>query len=411
MRKLIAAVFLLAPAAAFAGGYAIPNENARSLGLGQADVAAQTGPEAAYQNAAALAGQQGFAATASAEMILNSTTWTDPTLGTASLEAHANFPPFAAAAWGDKLANDMRYGLGVAFLLPGGGSLYWPNNWAGAGRIQTVDQKVYLTQASAGFQPISWFKIGASFLWYRITEELTQKLNFIDTVGTATLGLSGNSYTFGVSGEFDIPDIPLTFGVDYRHQAPTTINGSAHFENVPPSFQSQLQDQSAYEKITVPNQLFLGAAYKFDMGKGSDLKVMATFTWERWQSYISDTYIGAKGLVITVPRNYNNAQVYRFAGEWNHTPIWQPLTLRLGVLRSVSSQPTDTISPTLTDGDSTAISAGVGIDILPQLRFDLGYQFALFDWVTATGTEAFPGSYKTHVNIVSAGLTFRTGKL
>jgi hypothetical protein len=78
MRKLIVAL-LLAPSAAFAGGYAIPNENARSLGLSQADVAAQTGPEAAYQNAAALAGLEGLGLTGSAEFIDNQTTWVNQT--------------------------------------------------------------------------------------------------------------------------------------------------------------------------------------------------------------------------------------------------------------------------------------------------------------------------------------------
>jgi long-chain fatty acid transport protein len=138
---------------------------------------------------------------------------------------------------------------------------------------------------------------------------------------------------------------------------------------------------------------------------------MGTFTLERWIVYRSDTYIGDKGLVITVPRNYHNAQVYRFAGEYSHVPFLPPLTLRLGFERSISDQPTDTISPTLTDANSWVISAGVGFNFTKELRFDIGYQYALFDTVTATGTEAFPGSYDTHVNIVSAGVTWRPGKV
>src|SRR3977135_1159428 len=92
MRKLIAAL-LLAPAAAFAGGYAIPNENARDLALSQATVAAQNGPEAAHQNPSALAGQEGLAVSGYVEMLYNRTTWSDPTLGAATLQPKANFPP------------------------------------------------------------------------------------------------------------------------------------------------------------------------------------------------------------------------------------------------------------------------------------------------------------------------------
>src|SRR5471032_2988955 len=223
MRKLIAAL-LLAPAAALAGGYAIPNENARSLGLSQADVAAQTGPEATYQNIAALAGQPGLGVTANAEVIYNRTSWSDPALGSAALQPHANFPPMLAVAWGDKLSNDMAYGLGIAFLVPGGGSLFWPKNWQGVGRIQSVDQKVYLTQAGGAFQPLRGVKLGASFLWYRITESLQQELDFSGPVANASLGLAGNAYAFGLSGQFDVPNTPLSFGVDYRHQAVATIS-------------------------------------------------------------------------------------------------------------------------------------------------------------------------------------------
>src|SRR5256886_17474613 len=97
MRYLIAAL-LLAPVAAFAGGYAIPNEDPRDLALSQATVAAQTGPEAAHTNPSALAGQKGLAVTASGEMLYNITTSSDPAPGRATLPPKANFPPGGAAS-------------------------------------------------------------------------------------------------------------------------------------------------------------------------------------------------------------------------------------------------------------------------------------------------------------------------
>ena len=402
MRNLIAALMLAAPAA-FAGGYAIPNENARSLGLSQADVAAQTGPEATYQNAAALAGQKGFALSASLELLYNRTDWSDPTLGSASLRPKANWPPQLAAAYGGALGNGMNYGLGLAFLVPGGGSLDWPTGWAGAGRIQSVDQKVYLIQGGGGIEVIPGVKLGATLLYYRVTEELSQSLNFIDSTGTASLGLAGGRLSYGLSGEFHVPRVPLTIGIDYRHQAPMTLSGHAHFDNVPPSFASALQDQPANEAVTIPNQLFIGAAY--DVQK--DLKLMGSWTLERWSTYKSDTYVGDKGLVITVPRDYKNAWVYRLAAEYAHLPFHKPLALRVGLQRSISEQPTTTVSPTLTDGNSWAISLGAGYEFTKSLRADVGWQYAFFDTVTATGVEAFPGSYNTHVNLVSAGVTWR----
>ena len=117
-------------------------------------------------------------------------------------------------------------------------------------------------------------------------------------------------------------------------------------------------------------------------------------------------YVGDKGLVITVPRNYHNAQVYRTGAEYSHLPFLPPLTLRAGIQRSISEQPTDTVSPTLTDGDSWSLSIGAGYNVMSNLRVDLGYSHAFFDDVTASG-DAFPGTYKTQVDLVSLGVNWR----
>jgi long-chain fatty acid transport protein len=403
MRSLIAAL-LLGPAAAFAGGYAIPNESARDLALSQSTVAAQNGPEAAHTNPSALAGQDGLALTANLGLIYNRTDWSDSTLGNASLRPKSNLPPELAASYGNKLPNGMPYGVGLAFLVPAGGSLFWPTGWAGAHRIQTVEQKVYLTELAAAIQPHPLFKLGASGLYYRITETLDQLVAIPSSPATGSLGIAGSVFTFGVSAEIKAPnDIPLTLGLAYRHQAPLELSGNAHFANVPTSFASALQDQGVTERLTVPNDFYAGLAY----GVTPKFKLMGSWNLERWVVYRSDTFVGDKGLILSVPRNYRNAWVFRFGGEYTAPDFLPRLTLRGGFLRSVSPQRTDTISPSLTDASSWAFSLGAGYDIIPALRADIAYQLALFKTVTATGAEAFPGSYETHVHIASAGLTYR----
>jgi long-subunit fatty acid transport protein len=402
MRHLIAAL-LLAPAAAFAGGYAIPNENPRDLGLSQSTVAAQNGPEAAHTNPAALAGQQGLAILGSVEMLYNITTWGDPALGQSTLQPKANFPPELAASYGNTLPNGMPYGVGLAFLVPGGGSLKWPTNWPGAARIQYVEQRVWLTELGAAIQPHPLAKIGASFLYYRIQETLKQQVPIPSSPGLATLGMSGGAATFGVSGELHAPaDIPFTLAIAYRHQAPLELNGHAHFDNVPPSFIA-LQDQAAKERITVPNDFYVGAAYEVV----PNVKVMGSWNLERWRVYQSDTFVGSQGLVISVPRDYRNAWVFRFGGEYTSPSFLPALTLRAGFLRSISKQPRNTISPSLTDGNSWAVSVGAGYEFLPRVRADIGYQYAFFDTLHAEGPDAFPGTYDTHVHLLSIGATYR----
>lgn len=404
MRTLIIAATILVPAAAAAGGYVIPNETPRDLGLSQAAVAAQTGAEAIFLNTAALAGQEGFNVSAAGELLINRTDWSDPSLGSASLIPQANTPPTAAISYGAKLGNGMAWGAGLGFGVPAGGSLVWPNGWAGQEAIQSVKQQVFAIGAGAAFQPLPYLKLGASYLRFQSVEELHQSLNYLDHYGDAGLAMAGGGNSFGLAAEVKIPTIPLTIGITYNHSANLALSGDAHFTAVPAAFQTLLHDQGVTAERKMPNVLFVGAAYEVI----PNLKVMGVYEFERWSLYKSDTFVGDDGFTVSVPRNYNNASVYRLAGEWVKLPFLPALTARGGVLRSMSSQPTDTLSPSLTDGNSWAVSLGAGYNVTRAFRVDLGYQHAMFDDVTATGSEAFPGTYKTRVDLVSLGVNWRS---
>jgi long-chain fatty acid transport protein len=405
----LASITLAGPGAR-AAGYAIPASSAREVGLSQATVAAQTGPEAVYQNVAALAGHDGFAISASLELLANKTTWTSPVDGSqVSTNDYPNFPPEIAVSYGSQLPDGgPRWAVGAALVIPGGGALHWPADWPGSLKIQKVDQKAHLMQFGGAVELYPGVKIGATVIRYRVTELLVQKLNFLPAIGEASIGLAGDTYTFGLAGEFKLPTIPLVLGIDYRHKGDIRLKGNAHFDNVPASLQATLHDQPASEDLVIPNELFIGAAYHLT----PDLQVMGAWTLERWVVYKSDTFVGADGFSVSVPRGYHNGYVFRFGVEWDHVPgiyLTENVTIRVGFQRSVSPQPSDTISPSLSDGNSTGFSIGTGYEFVKGLRADVAYQLVLFDSVTASG-PAFPGSYSTTVHFVTAGLTYRFGQ-
>jgi long-subunit fatty acid transport protein len=391
------------PATAFAGGYFIPNPNPRELALVQSDVAAQTGPEAVSMNIAAIAGKEGLAVSAADQLLANKSSWHDPTLGAAETRNGPVFPPAIFATYGAKLPNGMPYGVGVGFHVLGGGSMEWPDSWGGSTRIEKVSQTVFQTTAGVGVQVIPELKLGASLIYYRVVEELQQQVGFGSTFGNAKLGMAGGGFGFGVGAEAAIPTLPVTFGASFRYQGSFTLSGNAHFDNVPGAFGLALMDQGAKSDITVPSELFLGLAWR----ALDNLRVTGSWSWENWSKYKQDKFIGDKGLEITVPRDFVNAYLFRFGGEYEKVASL-PLTLRLGAMRSVSNQPSTTVSPTLLDNSSWSVAAGVGYEIIPGLRADVGYMYSWFDKLTASGAEAFPGSYQTWVHLVSLGLTYRT---
>lgn len=403
MRKLIIATSLLAPAVASAGGYVIPNEAPRDLALAQAAVADQNGAQAIFLNTAALAGIEGLDLHLADEILVNRTTWENGSQSE-KIDPQLNTPLSVAVSYGQKLKDGMAFGVGVGLNVPAGGSIHWPEGWAGQEAIQTVDQQLFAIGIGAAFQPVPGVRVGASYIRLRGIEELHQKINYLDHYGDAGIALAGGANTFGVAAEFRVPQIPLSFGANYSHGVKLGLDGDAHFSDVPIAFQSLLHDQKVTAELWVPNILFLGAAYQVI----PNLKVMAAWNYERWSRYEEDKFVGADGFSVAVERNYNDAQVFRVAGEWEHVPFLPALTLRAGVLRSISDQPKDTLSPSLTDGNSTAISLGGGFNVMPELRIDLAWQHAFFDKVTADPmSDAFQGSYKTQVDTVSLGVNWR----
>jgi long-subunit fatty acid transport protein len=403
MRTLIIAVTILMPAAASAGGYLVPSSAPREVGLGEAAIAAQDGPEAVLLNSAAMARQEGLAAGFGGEILNNRTDWSDSNLGSAS-QSQITTPVAVAVTYGAKLDGGMAWGAGIGLGVPAGGALAWPKGWAGQEFVLSVKQQIFGFGGGVAFQPLPFLRLGATYVRFQVAEEIHQSVNFLDHFADAGIAMSGGANSFGVAAELQVPTVPLTFGVTYNHSAEIPLEGDAHFTGVPPAFQTLLHDQAVTEKVVMPNVFRFGAAYEAMPG----LKVMASYEFERWSIYKSDVFIGEGDFMVTVPRNYNNAHVIRTGGEYARLPFMQELTLRAGVLRSISNQPKDTLSPSLTDAGSWAVSIGGGYNVMPNLRIDLAYQHAFFDKVTATGTEALPGSYTTNVDVVSVGVGWRT---
>jgi long-subunit fatty acid transport protein len=403
MRTLLA-VTLLWPALTLAGGFATPNPDARSLALAQSGVADQTGPEAVSSNMAGLAGQRGFAFAASLQVIDNRTSWSDPALGSASTAFHPSYPPLLAASYGSSLPNGMAWGVGAGFFAYGGGSLFWPDGWPGQLHVETVSQQVVMVRAGAALEPLKGIKLGVGGVYFRATEKLTQAMDFAGVIGQAEVGAAGGATGFSLSLEAAVPGVPLKLGADYRSQGDLTLDGRAHFSGVPPSFQTQkLVDQGATTRVVVPAELNLALAWQAT----PHLEVLVCFTWEAWHVYDSDAFIGDKGFSVTVARNYNDAYDYRLGVEYAGDPALKGWSLRAGLFRSVSEQPSDTLSPSLSDASSWNGALGAGYLLTEGLRADLAYQYSRFDSVTASGVNALPGTYRTRANLVSVGLNWR----
>jgi len=265
-----------------------------------------------------------------------------------------------------------------------------------------VNRRIYATYFTLGLEPLPWLRVGGGFIWYRGTEELSQRL--ITSQSTGTLGVAGNGYSYDVSAEVQ-PIEPLRIAIDYKHKATLGLTGHAHFDGSPPSELAPLSyDQTVSHQLTVPNTLGMGLSYQVLPA----LLATGSFTWDRFIVYDQDLFVGGAGAVIQVPRNYHNGYTYRLGAEYSG---FDKLKLRAGGLRDIAPTPAEWLSPTIPDANVWGVSVGGSYEFLKGFSVDLAYFHAFYDQITtppgANGLyNVFPGTYDTRANIFSIGVTW-----
>ncbi|HZZ86428.1 MAG TPA: outer membrane protein transport protein [Anaeromyxobacteraceae bacterium] len=414
MRKHITALaILMLPALALAGGYTVPNYSPRDLAMCGSLVAAQNGAGAVYVNPAALAGLDGLNLSVAESLIDLRSDWTasqgqvvpaqpDGSTGarSASMYPKAVFPPNIYLSYSGEVSGH-RYGLGAGFNIPGGGNVFWKNDWPGRFDIISVDRKVYAGYLTGGVQVVPGLKLGGGLIYYRTTEVLDRSIDFLNGEGYGRLGTAGDAWSYDVSAEWTpLKDLPLTLALDYKHKGDQKLTGKATFRNVPAALSGVAADQNVTHYLSFPNLLQLGVSYRVI----PELLITGHYSFERFVLYNSDMFVGDQGTTIEVKRSWGNGQVFRLGAEWT-TPV-EGLKARVGVLRDLAPSDAGHYSPTLPDADVWGFSVGAGYAFLPGWTVDAAFFRAQFDTVDASKSVSFPGTYKDSANVYSIGVSW-----
>jgi len=396
---------LLAPALALASGYEVINVNPRDLALAGGAVAAQRDAAATYQNPAALSRLEGFNLSLGGSILSLTTKWTAPADGGVSgvygdsTTEKAPVPPVALfAAYGTKL-DGHGFGVGFGMGTPGGGQMHWVADWQGRGRIITVERRMLGFYLNAGYAATDWLRVGGGAIYYYGIQYLRQGIEPVDG-SYGELSANGGGFSFQLSTEIQ-PVKDVRIGVDFKYKATMKTSGDGHFV-VPPSLAGPAtQDQGVKEDLPFPTQLAVGVAWQVS----KPVLLLLQYNYAGFSVYEEDKFVGDKGLTLVVPRDYGNGNLIRGGVEWTAT---KQLELRLGFLRDWSGLKTDTLSPTLPDSNTTAVTTGASWHFTDKIGLHGAFFYGDRDKQTATGSVAFPGSYKTTVWIASLGLTWST---
>lgn len=388
---------LLASSPAWAAGFALPEQNGRSIGLGGAGTAVAEGASTIFYNPGSLGFEEGFAAELSGLLIVPQFDYAplravDGTAVSAATKVFALPSIFVAGPVGPLrigLGAFANYGLGIA----------WPVGWDGRFEATASNLQTFTLNPTVAWRFNEHLSVGAGFDIVRGTVELVRQLDFLDREGTLRLG----GDTWGFSGNAGISSHwlqdRLSVGISYRSAVALRFRGRADF-TVPKEFQAQLVDQDVKTSLLLPHTASLGAAFRVTPRVRVTLEGTLT-TWSTLKAIVLE--FADASLKTTLERNWQETVTVRAGAEFSVLP--KKLLVRVGAGFDPSPSPSTTLSPSLPDASRVLVSAGVGY-VLGNFSADLGYLF-VFLLPRASEPAAFPAQYSGMAQVIGLSVGFK----
>jgi long-chain fatty acid transport protein len=348
---------------------------------------------------------------------------------------------------------DARLSVGLGVTAPWGLVTEYDDSWIG--RFQAIKSSIRTINANPA---VSWklddhVAIGLGLNAQHISAEFTNQVNYsgallsaavrsglapgsvgFNAVAATTAGLessariegSDNAIGWNAGILWQIDD-STRLGAQYRSPIRYRIDGTASFANpalpvAAPAVAGLLAagvNASALFDTRISAAVKIPAVVNLSYFKrvNDQWDVMADAQWTQWSSIKSLTFVRADGTVLQdTPENFRNAWKLAVGANYRYSPKWM---FRAGLALDQSPVQDRFRTPRLPDADRTWLAFGAQYTIRPDLTLDLGatHVFVKNASINANGNQNDPaaalanglinGSYKSHVTVVSAQLTYR----
>jgi long-chain fatty acid transport protein len=391
------AMFARGPAAE-ASGFGLGQQSATAGGTAGAGAARQDDAGLAWYNPAALADGAGLRLgvaltlarpTFSAEAVDGSFETTSDTRWWPVPHLDASF------ARGDFVA-------GLSLGVPFGNTVRWPADWPGR------RESVYSDLAVGRAAPFVGLRVGPVRLAVGVHLDmgrmrLGRKLDFIDEDGEATIDMDGNGFGFDASVFWQALD-DLDFGLAYHGRTTIDFDGGADF-TVPVPLSDRASDQGASTRITLPDQLVLGA--RFHRGSWAALADVEFTLWSSYERLVIDLADPAME-DVTEEAQWHSTLALHGGLEFAPAPA---VVLRTGVYYDPSPVPDATLSAAVPDTSRVGLTLGASVVLSQQWALDAFYELLLLSRRSAAPEGALAAaSYGGSAHFLGFGVRFSTAR-
>ncbi len=416
MKKvLLLAVFLLAAAVTYAGGYRVALQGQKSLAMGHTGVAVVNSSELVFFNPAGLVYLENkLNISAGVSGVFSNVAYQNESTGASAITDSPTGTPlyfYASYKATDWLA------LGVGVYTPYGSTVAYEDDWAGSHLVNNIDLKAIYIQPTLSVKVNDIISFGGGPIF--VTGSVNFNRNLNRTLSTlegerseVTLDAKGINATGWVASTMFTPTEGLRIGASYRSKIIMEAEGgTATFENIPNSPLTPFPNETEFDAdLPLPAELTVGLSYEF-----CD-KWLFAFDFNRtfWGIYES---LDIDFLDENVPdsfnaRNYKNASIYRFGLQYEATDMF---ILRAGYYFDESPVQPGRFAPETPRNDSNGYTAGLTFNVGKRFEVDASFLYLRFKEVDASydayieNGQAVPfgGKYKSNAFVPGLGVTYK----
>ncbi|MBZ0327379.1 MAG: OmpP1/FadL family transporter [Altibacter sp.] len=415
MKKvLLLAVFALATAITYAGGYRVSLQGQKSLAMGHTGVAVINSSELVFFNPAGLVHLENkLNISAGVSGVFANVSYQNENFGDyAETDNSTSTPLYFYASY---QANDwLAFGLGV--YTPYGSSVTYEDDWAGSHLVNNIELQAIFIQPTVSFKIGEYLSFGGGPIYATGSVNFNRNLNrtLTDLDGNrsnVTIDATGiNEWGWTVGAMFR-PTEELTIGANYRSKIDMNVeDGDATFENIPNSPLTPFEDTTFDASLPLPAEITVGLSYQFCEKWLFAFDVNRVF-WDAYESldidFANENIPDSKNA-----RNYKNASTFRFGIQYDATKMF---TLRAGYYFDESPVQDGYFAPETPRNDSNGYTAGLTVNVGDHFEVDASFLYlhfkevdASYDYYFENGQAApFGGTYKNNVFVPGLGVTYK----
>jgi len=409
--KLLGLLSLMS-AMAYAGGYRVSTQSNKQLAMGHTGVAVVNSADILFFNPAGLVHLENkFNVSVGGFGVVSQVQYQNTEFGTFSeTDSPVSTPIYLYASYA--LSDDLAIGLGI--YTPYGSNVTWPTDWQGSHLVNEIELSAIFIQPTISYQLFDSVSIGGGPILAiggvsfnrNANRTLTNEQGDRSNIAIEDTGVTGIGWTAGLMFK---PTERFTFGVNYRSLINIdSTEGEATFSNFPNSNLSPFQDGTSGFTATLPlpAELTVGVSYKWD-------KLLLAFDYNRafWSEYESLDLVFENEVESINPRNYKDANTYRFGVQYEAT---EKLIIRAGYYFDESPVQSGFFAPETPRGDSNNYTFGLSYQLNPKFALDASFLYLKFNEVSESydgylegGVPApFAGAYQSRAFVAGIGLTY-----